>query len=185
MKDQQAPSSTNHNYKAGFLLNRLQLTAAGGKYVKPTTTVLGIVDQVSPTNAHLAFTDGGLAGSPPIADASMAVPLNNTSFRITSANVVLMAAGASANPATLTLALTANSGAFSGTFILKDLDPTNPTSTALLSRTAHYYGLIIQRVSVNRALGFFLLSKLPENGPPKTTLATSDILSGRVELEAK
>ena len=55
----------------------------------------------------------------------------------------------------------------------------------MLSRTVHYYGLIVQRVSVNKALGFFLLSKLPENGPPKTTLATSDILSGSVELEAK
>ena len=185
VKDAQATTSTNHNYKAGFLLNRLQLTVAGGKYVKPTATVLGIVDQVSPTNARLAFSAGGLAGSPPIADASMAVQLNSTLFRITGANTVVMPTGASANPATLTLALTASSGAFSGSFVLKDLDPTNPTSTAMLSRTVHYYGLIVQRVSVNKALGFFLLSKLPENGPPKTTLATSDILSGSVELEAK
>ena len=189
VKDAQAPSSTNHNYKAGFGLH--QLTAAGGKYVKPTTTVLGIVDQVSPTNARLAFSDGGLTGPPPIVGASMATNLNtNTPFRITNANAVIMPIGASTNPATLTLALTASSGAFSGSFILKnDPDPTDHVPpTALLSRTVYYYGLIVQRLSVNKALGFFLLSELPADATlttPKTTLATSDILSGRVELEAK
>jgi len=179
VKDAQAPSSTNHNYKAGFPLH--QLTAAGGKYVKPTTTVLGIIDNgLTTTDARLAFTDGGLlAGLSPIVGAAQ---LNNTPFRITTTNTLVMPAGAVANPATLTLALTASSGAFSGSFVLKDPDP---TGTALLSRTVYYYGLIVQRVSVNKALGFFLLSELPSDGPPKTTLATSDILSGQVVLEAK
>lgn len=186
VKAAQLPTSTNHNYKAGIPLH--SLTVAGGKYVKVVPTVLGLVDGgVGTTNARLTFSDGGLTGPAPIIGAMMAGDLNATTFRITNLNTLVMPVGAVANPAALTFALNAATGALSGTFTLaKDPDPTDHVlPIALLSRKVAFAGVIVPRVSINKGVGYFLMPKLPEDGPPKTTLLTSDILSGSVELGPK
>ena len=117
----------------------------------------------------------------------MAGDLNATTFRITNLNTLVMPVGAVANPAALTFALNAATGALSGTFTLaKDPDPTDHVlPIALLSRKVAFAGVIVPRVSINKGVGYFLMPKLPEDGPPKTTLLTSDILSGSVELGPK
>ena len=194
VKPAQPAASTNHNYKAGFLLH--QLTMAGGLYLKPTTTVLGIQDLgLGTVDARLAFSDGGLTGPAPIVGASLAAQLNNTLFRISTANALFLPVGPVANPATLSLALTASSGALSGKFVLKDPDPTVHTGTVpTLTRTVSFAGLLVPRanvtpgVALNKGVGYFLLSKLPQDATantPKTTLVTSDILSGQVVLGPK
>ncbi len=179
-----ATTTTDRTYNAGIPLNTL--TVSGGEYVKPTTTVLGLTDNGTGTSdAKLAFSEGGLTGPAPIVPATMATA-PNVSFRITSTNVLVMPTAAN-NPTGLTLTLNAATGAFSGTFVLKnDQDPTK-TTTSLLSRAVNYYGLLVPRVSVNQGLGFFLLPELPANATantPKTTLSTSPILSGQVLLES-
>jgi hypothetical protein len=185
VKAAQPTASTNHNYKSGFALH--SLTIAGGKYVKPTTTVLGLTDGgVGTTNARLTFSDGGLTGPAPIVGASMAAALNATTFRITSTNALIVLP--TANPATLTFtSFNSSTGAIAGTATLaNDPDPTDHIAPiAMLSRKITYAGVLVPRVGINQGVGYFLLSKLPEDGPPKTTLATSDILSGQIVLGAK
>ena len=45
--------------------------------------------------------------------------------------------------------------------------------------------MLVPRLSINKGIGYFLLSKLPQTGTPNTTLKTSDILSGSIELSAE
>jgi len=185
VKIAQAASSTNQNYKSGFALHKL--TVAGGKYVKGTP-LLGIADAgLNTTNAKLAFSEGGLTGPAPIVGASMASALNTTTFRLTSANTLVMPVAA-LNPATLTFSsFNAITGAFTGTCVLKnDPDPTDLVAPITeLSRTVSFAGVLVPRVGINQGVGYFLLSKLPELGSPNTTLRTSPILSGQIVLGAK
>ncbi len=178
VKAQQPTASANHNYKSGIPLH--QLTVAGGKYVVGVP-LIGINDAgLNTTNAQLDFTDGGLAG------AFMANDLNNTPFRITNLNALVMPAAA-ANVATIKFTTwSAATGSFVGTALLKnDPDVTKLPANVLVSRPVAFAGVLVPRLSLNKGVGYFLLSKLPEVGTPNTTLATSDILSGRVELGAK
>ena len=165
-------SSTDRTYSAAIPINTL--TLAGGEYVKPAAAVLDLQN-----NASLTFTEGGLTGPAPIAAASMASALN-LSVRITSTNVVVLP---SVNSAALSLGVSATHGTFGGSFTLsQDPDPTAAKPT-LLSRKVFYSGLFITRLGIHQGLGFFLLPELPVVGPPKTTLATSPILSGNVVLQ--
>jgi hypothetical protein len=178
-KNPQLATSKNYNYKTG--IPRHDLTLAGSKYNKTIAPVLGLTDGgVGSTNAKLSFSDAGLS------TAATEPALNATTFRISNTNGVTMPANP-ANPATLTLKLTGATGLFTGTFLLKgDLDPTDTVlPIAVLSRSVKYSGVIVQRPGINQGVGHFLLNQLPKAGPPKTTLATSDILSGRMTLGPK
>ncbi|MFZ4593428.1 MAG: putative Ig domain-containing protein [Verrucomicrobiaceae bacterium] len=190
MKKPQATTATTRSYKSGFLLHKLTIT--GGGYVKPGTNVrvLGL------TNANdkgkLTFSSANLEtsvtylntapGSGPT--ASMSGKL----FTITSANRAIfptLPSAAMANPATLALTINAATGAFSGSFTLKnDPDPTDHVApiTLLLRSGVKFNGVLVQRL--NRGIGNFQLPQLPADGPPKTTLSTSPQLSGQVLLEA-
>ena len=178
-KNTQAESSGDRSYPAGFIIPALTVT--GGEYVAPAAgqAVLDLVDAgTGTTNASLTFNEGGLTGPPPIAGAVMASDISK-SLRITSANAPVLP---TANPASLTLILNAATGAFSGTFVLKnDPDPTS-AQLILLSRTVNYYGLMVPRLSLHQGVGLFTLPELPSVVPP-TTLATTPILSGNVTLE--
>ena len=178
-KSKAATTTADRIYNAGIPINTL--TVIGGEYVKPTSTVLGITDHGS-NDATIAFSEGGLIGPAPLVAAVMAADPNKP-FRITTTNTLAMPTAAN-NPAALSLALNAGTGGFSGTFVLKDPDPTDHLPpTTVLSRTVYYYGLLVPRLSVNQGVGYFLLPELPADATahtPKTTLSTSPILSGKV-----
>ena len=89
----------------------------------------------------------------------------------------------SANPGNVTLTVTPGkgttfdpgvTGSFKGGFKLTDSG---------VNRSATFNGMIVDDGSGPAGYGFFLLPKLPEAGPPATTLRTSPILSGNVVLE--
>ena len=178
-----ATTAADRIYNAGIPNHDLSVT--GCEYVRPTTAILGLHDFGPGTNnATLYFTEGGLSGPPPIVGASMAQFLN-ISLRITASNSLVMPPGATDNLAGVGLALNAATGAFSGSFILKnDQDPTS-ASARLLSRTVHYYGQIVPRAGLNQGVGYFLLPELPSYANAQaTTLSTSPILSGKVVLQS-
>jgi hypothetical protein len=183
-------TTTDRMYKTGFPVHTL--TLVGGEYVKPATgkVVLGLTDPgVGKYEARLTFSEGGLAG-PAAAPWSIVPAVNATApnklFRIVATTqATVMPAGLTLNPAGLTCVITGTSGAFTGTFTLKgDPDPTDHIAPiAQLSRLVTYNGMIIPRLSYNKGVGWFLLPKLPEDGPPKTTLLTSKEYSGLVILD--
>jgi len=181
LKKPQASSSTTRSYKQGFPLHNLLV--GGGRYAAPAAgeVLLGVVDNgVGTTNASLGFTEGGLTGPDPIVGAAMALDLETVPVRITSRNAVVMPTGV-ANPATVTLAITASSGLMSGSFTLKnDPDPTDTTAPiALLTRKASYAGVLVPRLG--KGIGQFQLPELPsQQGAVKITLNTSSIWSGQV-----
>ncbi|MBL9116473.1 MAG: cadherin-like beta sandwich domain-containing protein [Verrucomicrobiaceae bacterium] len=178
-KSQQAPTSTSHNYITGFSLHKL--TVMGSRYIPPVSPILGLSDGgPGTTNAKLTFSEAGISTSAQYA------PLNGTTFRVTTTNSLVLPTGA-ANPTGLNVKLDAATGGFFGSFDLKnDPDPTDTVAPIrLLTRNAKFYGLVVTRTGIERGVGHFLLSELPQIGPPTTTLLTSDILSGRVNLGPK
>jgi hypothetical protein len=87
------------------------------------------------------------------------------------------------NPGTVTLTLKAATGIISGSFTLKDNDPTDvtPPTITVVTRSTPWYGVLVPRLS--RGVGMFQLAGLPAIGPPKTTKTTSPTLSGQVLFE--
>lgn len=168
----QASASTSRNYKAGFPLHELAVT--GGLYVAPPskTAVLSLTDHGPGTNdAKLVFSEGNLAST------------LNQPLRITNLNTVVMPSGVAANPAAVSLSLTAATGLVGGGFTLKDIDPTDITPPyAVVTRTVSWSGVLVPRLP--RGTGFFLLPGLPANTTPKTTSLNSPMISGKVELKA-
>ena len=165
--------ATVRAYKAGWA-TPINLTVLGGLY-HPATTGL-IVMNLAPTavgfsNAQLAFGGGGI-------DHSFTNP--DCNFRITTPSVIVKPV---VNPGAVVITAINNlTGAFNGTFSLVELGGIN-------KRTAiAFQGLIIPNLSTTgntldgTGHGFFLLPQLPSSTPPATTLTTSPILSGQVNL---
>lgn len=173
------------NYRAGFPVH--DLTVIGGRYSTPVAPalVLGLADGgVGSTNARLTFAEGGLLGPPPIVPAVMA-PSLLTDLRIKSGGSVVMP-DRSSNPAGVFLSLNPVTGSISGGFVLKDSDPTDHAAPiGTVTRQVSFHGLLVTRAGFNKGAGFFLLPKLPSDGPPKTAQDRTEILSGQVLLEAK
>ena len=173
----QATTSKDLVYKAGIPLH--DLTLVGGKYVAPAAQVLGL------TTARLVFTEGGLktptTGPSPIPGAASMANKLDLSVNLSTTNVATFT---TANPAAVTLIITGKTGAITGGFLLKgDQDPT-VTTTSLLNRSVKYNGLVISRKSVHQGVGYFLLAELPSvSGTTKTTVLTSQQLSGQMVLE--
>ncbi|HYF37654.1 MAG TPA: S8 family serine peptidase [Prosthecobacter sp.] len=169
-KNAQADKSTTRSYKAGFPLHTL--TVIGGRYSKPppNTPVLGLPG--TENNALVTFSSGALSS-----DLTQL-------FTVTPSNTVKMPAG-TLNPRSVRLTLNAATGLISGSFTLKNSDPTDLTEPyTQITRTATFAGAMITRDGYNQARGQFLLNLLPDAGPPKTTATTSPTLSGLLLLQA-
>ena len=176
------PQTANtRSYKTGF--GPLNLSVVGGRYAAPAAGALPLNATPGMINARMTFAEGG-APNP-------ARRLNVSTIEIVSGSPAV-AKFSKPNPGIVTLTLTPGSGTafvpgstgtMSGSFTLMDADPTVTPAKALL-RTVTYRGALVNDDGVPRGLGFFLLPELPSVGPPKTTLATSRLLSGSVRLEA-
>lgn len=166
-------------FMAGF--GPMDLIVRGGPYAIPAKGTLAMGLTAGAANAQLLFADGG-APDP-------ASRLNVTAIELKPghpAPVVI----ASANPGLVKLrvypgagtAFSAGStGSFSGTFSLKDAD-TTVASQPLRTRTASFYGMIVDDGSGPLGYGWFILPEMPSAGPPATTTRTSRELSGNVLL---
>ncbi len=188
LKKPQPVASTTRSYKSGIPLHKLNVI--GGGYVKPDpgNVVLGFGKTAD--NAKLTFGGANVETSVTYLNATNGGPaasMDGKVFTITTTNAVIMPklpTSAIANPATLTLTLNATTGAMSGGFTLKgDPDPTDHVPPiALLNRgPVMFNGLLVPRLG--RGVGCFQLQQLPDDGPPKTTLLKSPLLSGQVLLE--
>lgn len=167
-KAAQSAKSTSRNYKAG--IPRHTLTLVGGRYPSAADISALLALSAPPSNAKLSFTGLALPG------ASL-----EQVFTITAPSRVAVPKTADFNPSLLKLSLIASSGLFSGSFSLKNDDPTDGTMPyTVISRTGNYAGVLVARLS--KGVGYFLLNKLPETGPPSTTTLTSSTLSGKLVL---
>ncbi len=190
MKQPQPAGSRTRSYKDGIPLHKLKLI--GGGYVKPdkNVPVLGLTADTT-DNAKLTFSAADIETTVTYQNAANGGPAGSLAgkvFTITKTNTVIMPKLPSvtiANPATLTLTINTSTGAFNGSFTLRDdPDPTDHIAPiTLLSRSRlKFSGLLVPRLGTG--LGCFQLPQLPTDGPPKTTVSTSQLLSGQVLLEA-
>lgn len=187
LKKPQATSSTTRSYKAGIPQHKLNV--AGGAYLKPAPGVRVLGLENTTDNAKLTFASADIESLKTylnIANGGPTASLAGKRITITTANTLSPLAVAN-NPAALSLTINSATGAFSGSFTLKDdADPTDhlPPIAVLAPRIISYKGLLLLRAGFNKGYGQFQLPQLPSDGPPKTTLSTSPILSGQVIFEA-
>ena len=156
---------TTRAYASGF--GTLNLTVTGGEYVRPPLgqIVLGLTDPgAGLTNAMITFASGG------VEDADLFPDLSQD-FRITTAHKCIMPSVNSGNPANVKItSLSPATGIFSGSFVLKD-----PNPTRLETRTTTFQGVILP--GQNMGDGFFLLSELSVPPTPASKMPQN---SGRV-----
>ncbi len=184
----QLPNATTRSYRGGFPLHRLAVV--GGGYTPPLagSPVIGLVDGGPGTqNARLAFTEGDIASSAlagPGSPAGAPAGSLRQSLRISTANTVTLSTSLVENPGVVTMQpIKLPTGLISGTFTLKDTDPTDVTAPfAEVKRSVTWVAVFVPRLA--SAVGSFQLPQLPSNGLPKTTPTTSAQLSGRVILDA-
>lgn len=159
-----------HIYKDGF--GPLDLTAFGSRYIAPKAPaiVLGLTNNGVDPNARLSFAQGGVADTETPPDLDVRIVSGGGVVRPTT------------NPAYTTLVINPTTGGITGTFRLTDTNPAVPTG-AKISRSSTYYGLIVKDSAGWLGGGYFLLAKRPQVLPQ--TIATTDVLSGFVKLEAK
>jgi len=171
-KARQKDTSTTRSYKVGFPSH--VLTLRGARYTRPATGAM-ILDLTKPVlitdqNARLHFSGAPL--SSPLAQL----------FQVTQTNTVRMPAAAQ-NPQAVRLTLAPTTGLLSGGFTLKDSDPLDLSPpTAIVTRAATYFGLLITRPGLTQGIGFFNLPELADEVGEKNT--TTKILSGKAELTA-
>ncbi len=169
-KAAQAASSTTRSYKSGIYLTNL--TLVGGPWVKPVspTLPLGVTDG-GMNNVKLEFTQASITTSNLAVGGTYTAP-----FRIKSLPFAGIALP-SPNPGAISIALNVTTGVFNGSFTTKDDNPF-VTGTQLVTRTAPYFGVIVQRLG--HGYGHFNLPLLPSMAQPVAT--KTDILSGKVTL---
>ncbi|MES2596276.1 MAG: autotransporter-associated beta strand repeat-containing protein [Verrucomicrobiota bacterium] len=157
-------------YKKGY--GPVDFAISGGRYVAPAKNVriLGLTDQLD--DVQLIFTQGG-AGVP--------APGPNAEFSISTLNKATLISAS--NPRGTALpTLTPGTGAFSGKF---NHDDPSPRDGKLVKRPVTFQGMMVKEGAGYVGVGYFLMDKLPENGPPATTPTTSPKLSGHVLLQPK
>lgn len=173
-----AQTAATRSYKSSF--GPLVLATVGRPYVIPPLNgiALGLTGGVG--NARLVFREGG-APSP-------AARLDWAAFEIQKGSPAKILPPAS-NPGLVKLTVTPGSGAaftagttgsFSGSFSLKDTDA-SVTPNKELTRSAAFFGMIVDEGAGPKGYGFFNLAEMPA-ADPKTTPATTRIISGQVEL---
>lgn len=175
------PQARTRSYSEGF--GPLILDVVGRTYLLHSTA---LALPPGPGNARLIFREGGV----PDPEAR----LDWASFEIQPGAAAKILPPES-NPGRVKLAVVPGSplapksfapgrtGSFSGSFILTDND-TSVTAGKRLNRQVTFYGMIVDDGSGQKGYGFFNLAEMPSAGPPPTTVRTSPILSGRVELNA-
>jgi hypothetical protein len=152
-------------YRSGIPAHLLDVS--GGRYVRPaigTPLIAGLED--ASNNALLSFTEGGL----PISHEQL--------ITLTKAQTVVNTPAGVANPRDVRLSITATTGLFSGSFVLKDVNPANVSQT--LTRKVSYSGCLIPGLGLG--VGYFLLPELPKAGVRGSSLTNTPIWSGAVEL---
>jgi len=170
------PVARTRSYIAGF--GPVELEVRGGLYAIPAagTTLPGL------TSAKLTFRHGDAPQPEERLDvAALSFPARHPAR----AEITV------ANPAGVRLTLQpgkggrfvpGSTGSFLGNFTLKDADETHPANRER-SRKVTFRGLMVDTGDGPRGYGFFNLSEMPSMGPPRTTLKTSPLHSGRVRLE--
>lgn len=157
------PGSKERLYKDGIVYSCFFV---GSKYYPPAKNrLVGDLPQTE-DNLQCRFTSFGLAAT---ISQSLTLPLSHKISVKTQTNTAPLKS----------LTITPGTGVFKGTFVLKDPDPTAPSRQ--LTRTVNFEGVL----NHEGGFGFFLLPDLPTEGPPKTTLSTSPILSGCVEIHGQ
>jgi hypothetical protein len=162
------PVPTSRSYKAGIAAHTL--AATGGRYVPPAgVPMINIPSRATP-NATLEVSGASIATSAQFAQIANGFNVSNTNVSTFSV------------PNTLKHLLTidAAKGTFTGSFVLRDANPTSTTG-GQLDRTVKYSGVILS--GLNQAVGYFTLANLPTVSPP-TTSTTSPIFGGSLKLKA-
>lgn len=152
-------------YKSGIPAHLIDVS--GGRYVRPaagTPLIAGLMD--ASNNAYILFTEGALAVS------------IDQLLTLTKAQTVERPSAGAANPHDVRLTLTATTGMFSGSFVLKDVNPANVSQ--MLTRTVSFSGCLIP--GQDRGVGYFLLPELPVAGVKGSALTNTPMWSGAVEL---
>ncbi len=160
-------SATERSYREGIILQRLQLW--GGLYLPPAQgeIILGVTAR--PDNAALAFDGGALSDSSPDPGVT---------FGLTPTSVVMPTGGGNAGHVILNVKTA--TGEFNGSFTVTD---PNPSGLGTITRTGRFFGLFTGSGPQDSGSGFFILPALPDSsGSPPTTLSTSPVLTGRVDL---
>ena len=88
------------------------------------------------------------------------------------------------NPAKVTVTVKPATSEFSGSFLLSDTNPLNPSSS--LPRSSIFLGMFIERPDGSQiGRGYFTLKQLPDPGAiPPTTVSTAPSFTGLVEIMA-
>lgn len=179
IKDPQTVA-TERTYKAG--IGQISLNVVG-RTAQPATMATIMNVPLLTNNVQLDFSQGGVENSVVNPDVVFTMPAVNLPKFV-----------ATSNPGKVTLNVGANA-TFSGTFTLAD--------PSALKRAVTYQGMLIPKIPAIPAVaatsttaavaevpavdatgvGYFLLPQLPSTTPPVTTLTTSPILSGKVELK--
>ncbi len=180
LKNAVPAASRDRVYRDGF--GPLLLEVVGRVHDTTLSSIKSLGLTADPAgNARLSFSDGGLVD----AETRLDVIVEVLSGERKAVNVV------SANPGNVSLVIrralpfrmprAGIAGTSFGKFTLMDANPANPA--AELTRTVSFECLIVDDGSGPKLYGFFLLPRLPEAGPPATSLRNSPILSGKVLLE--
>lgn len=160
---------SNRLYRDGF--DPIDLMVVGGQFTPPAL-LLGLTDGTD--NATLTFEQGGIAAADRNPNSDVSVKTGNK-VSISGANTALVK-----------LTPTPATGLFSGSFELKDENPTTALVNAdELKRTPTFQGLIVPIEGQLTGVGYFLLDQIPSSTPPATTATTSPRLSGGAYFEAK
>lgn len=163
IKNKQPDASTARSYKAGIPKHTIDVS--GGIYARPAANgiVLDLPDQ--PDNGKLSFSGASVEST------ATAASLNQV-FRLLKTGIGSMAP-VGANPDGVKVTVTPATGAFSGSFVLKDADVGH--SGQFFTRPVSFKGVIVPRLG--RGAGCFQLAQLPAP-------ASSPLLSGKVALAA-
>ncbi|MCB1076294.1 MAG: hypothetical protein KDM64_00585 [Verrucomicrobiae bacterium] len=180
-KNAVAPKSKSRLYRDGF--GPLLLETVGRRYDAALQPLDALGLAANPAgNASITFEDGGAPDPATRLDVVVEVLAGDAK----AVNVV------SANPGNVSMVVKRSlpfgsargkrAGLSTGTFALVDSD-TTASPAVDRTRKASFRGLIVDDGSGPRVFGYFLLAKMPEAGPPATTVSTAPILSGNFLLE--
>lgn len=154
------PTPRDRYYPEGFEL-AVPIIAAQYKAHSATLTPLGLPRNGTTAAATLVLSGPNVPATAPLAlgfgPAGQFLPKASSTFRFTN-----VGAG----------------GFFTGDVTFRDPNPLSPRQ--ILTRTSVFLGLFVPGHGIGG--GFFSLAQLPAAGPPRTTLYTSPIDSGRIMI---
>ncbi|MCB1079637.1 MAG: hypothetical protein KDM64_17605, partial [Verrucomicrobiae bacterium] len=171
------PIKPGREYPDGF---EVTLHPMGGPY-SPTILEDTVATQFSADtpNAAITFSEGGLAESETDPNVEGTI-FKGTKGMVLTVPLPTKDPDTNPNPGKVKLRLIAKTGLFSGTFGLSDPNPSGAVKP--IGRTGSFSGILVPSIG-SFAGGYFKLPQLPDpDAEPATTLKTSPILSGKVEV---